>query len=365
MTAQSLIANNPYRILGVYVDDSPAREAGNKSRIAAYSTVGQSATFSLEGDDKLPGLRRTEEMAAEAAQSISLPNERLHFGLAWFSLGKEPWSRCLNEAVDALIADNFTHALKCYDKLICDDVMRVSFSSKVTHGLVEASQEELAELLADMLLPVSGLEDLAGFNDDIMPFGCAGEAVVRRIIERDLISSFSQIGDLSINAYDSAEGLFGILSEIEPHLRIVRRNLGNNHPLYRECVETLANYVYKNAQMIVKAIGGWAWNAVAHDYSKGLSWPIRITDRDSRSFEIALSKIRRFTENIEKFISGLDMSESSFGSVMLCKYEFDKEVAAQLSFDPNASKIIKRKRIWNRIYATMWIAFLMFLFTVV
>ena len=157
MRQLEIIANNPLRVLGVYVGDSMAQEVNNMSRIAAYSEVGKTAEFSLRGDDRLPPLQRTKEMAANARQRLTLPNDRLRYALFWYGT---PENIELNKAVDAMVEGRQSDALVHYIAMINDEGQYHSFLQAATHGLLSPSKDTLLSVLLHALEEMDELPSL-------------------------------------------------------------------------------------------------------------------------------------------------------------------------------------------------------------
>lgn len=142
---------NPYRVLGEYVGSPLSVEVSHLSRIRAYAKVGQAATFELRGDDRLSPIERTEQTAEQAAQTMSLPHDRVRHALLWFSDGEEEWGQALNGAVQALIDSDYTTAITNYERLVSDNSLREEFLDKATHGLLSMTRIDLAKLIAELV----------------------------------------------------------------------------------------------------------------------------------------------------------------------------------------------------------------------
>lgn len=148
MQHPEIIANNPLRILGVYVGDSMAKEANNVSRIVAYDKVGKTAEFTMRGDDQLPPLQRTEKMAIEAQQQLTLPNDRLRYALFWYGT---PENIELNNAIDAMIEKQQSDAFSHYIAMINDEQQYRTFIQAATHGLLFPAKDTLLSMLLHTL----------------------------------------------------------------------------------------------------------------------------------------------------------------------------------------------------------------------
>lgn len=85
MSVRDIIQSNPYRVLGVFTNDSSATLASNNSRMKAFATIGKSISYP---QDMAIVFGSSPERDAAALSSsvaaIASPMERLKHGLFWF-----------------------------------------------------------------------------------------------------------------------------------------------------------------------------------------------------------------------------------------------------------------------------------------
>lgn len=79
-----IILNNPYRILGVYINSPKKDQVANKGRISAFLRVNRHAELPLDYNNILPTLNRTAEAVNEADAKLTLANEQVKYAQFWF-----------------------------------------------------------------------------------------------------------------------------------------------------------------------------------------------------------------------------------------------------------------------------------------
>ena len=85
MTIRDIIQNNPYRVMGVFTNDSSATLASNNSKMKAFAAIGKN--ISCPQDMAIVFGSSPERSAAALSSSmaaIASPIERLKHGLFWF-----------------------------------------------------------------------------------------------------------------------------------------------------------------------------------------------------------------------------------------------------------------------------------------
>lgn len=113
-----IIQNNPFRILGVYIDASAAEIKRNETKIRRYLEVGKSVTFPTDELGNLPAPARSSESLDKALASINLPNEKLYHALFWYSKDNS----CLfNDAIDDILSGVLDEALGAYTNVLYNE----------------------------------------------------------------------------------------------------------------------------------------------------------------------------------------------------------------------------------------------------
>ena len=81
----AIIAENPFRILGVYANASQREIQSNAARIKRFLEIGKQPSFPTDFNNVLPPLERTQGMVDYALSQISQPREKLGYAFLWFS----------------------------------------------------------------------------------------------------------------------------------------------------------------------------------------------------------------------------------------------------------------------------------------
>ena len=108
----SLLANNPYRILGVY-SNSPKKDVlSNQNKMKAFLKVGNAVSFPLDLPQFLPSIGRDEAIVSSAQTSIALPMDQIRHSLFWFMKATPLDDIALNH----LFAGNMAQAKEIWSK---------------------------------------------------------------------------------------------------------------------------------------------------------------------------------------------------------------------------------------------------------
>lgn len=85
MNIKDYIQNNPFRVMGVFTNDSAVILSSNHSRMKAFAAIGKDVVFSHDMVNVFgtKPIRHTDALATSIA-AISSPEGRLRYGLFWF-----------------------------------------------------------------------------------------------------------------------------------------------------------------------------------------------------------------------------------------------------------------------------------------
>lgn len=172
-----IIANNPFRTLGVYSNSKQADIVRNIGKMKAYLNVGRAVEFPTDMQGLLPNLNRTTESAQASQAAINLPNDKIRYALFWFCNAdpidatglnnlasgdsekaksiferRESFSSLVNRAVLAMIQSDYSTAVSAYSSLIHDFTYRGQFSAAICGETFQISEEDLSHMLIDELL---------------------------------------------------------------------------------------------------------------------------------------------------------------------------------------------------------------------
>lgn len=269
MLNKAKIENNPYRVLGVYVGSPVSVEVNHLNKIRAFSKVSQEASFSLYGDNFLSPIARTENLANEASQTLSITKDRLENAIFWFSDGTTEWGKVLNDAVQSLVEDDYARAINCYERLISEKTLRESFLESVTHGLVTMSREDLAEEVSELLITCEDDWSTFWLKPGTKPVGYIAEILFEKVIPEKIEALFQSIDEdnlsykefktSSIDFYRQLTLFEEALSEIRPVLETLGDFYGIESWQYKELAEEFCKKVYTKGSYLIKELGKFIW----------------------------------------------------------------------------------------------------------
>lgn len=338
---QNLIGTNPYRVLGVYVGDSIAKEASHRSRICAYAKVGQTADFSLKGDDRLPALVRKEEMADQAVQELSLSVSRLRYSLFWYADEKYEWASIINHAIDSLLSENLSDAIIHYDSLLQDEYLRNDFIDKVTHGIYSVDKERLSNILLETIY-----EHME--NAEIMlKCNFSGEAcgLGMIIFERWMREELEELTGkylFDTDFYVMIDNLKITTDQIAPYINFAASVYGTKDYRYKDLAETVARRIYKQSKDTLSRIAYWAHET-----------------RSLTSVKLCRSLIEDVLEFVDKAIGNLALEEDSYKIIGKSVTDFEKEYFGRVDYIERLIESYKGKIDFKTL---TWLCFLILLF---
>lgn len=79
----TVIADNPFRVLGIYVDSSQREINSNATKIKRYLEIGRQVNFDTDLNYSLPPIKRTNESVDRAMSQINQPKDRLQNAMFW------------------------------------------------------------------------------------------------------------------------------------------------------------------------------------------------------------------------------------------------------------------------------------------
>ena len=173
-----LLAENPYRVLGVYSNAPLKERVANQNRLNAFAKVGKEISFPNDFTnviaEKPP---RTPQSILTASTSLTLDRDKLKHSLFWFIESsvtdgmalqylqngnidkakellskKETFSSLLNRGVIAFIENDFGSGFTLITKVIHNEEYRISLLQNLGIVNLDISESEIAELFINELL---------------------------------------------------------------------------------------------------------------------------------------------------------------------------------------------------------------------
>lgn len=171
----NIVANNPFRILGVYSNATPAEIASNCDDMEAYLNIGQSIQFDLDFNNILPPVNRTDLTVQQAKRQINLPKQKLKYALFWFFKDsssahamnhlsnrefenansvfeiEESFSTLINKAVVSTMQNDLGSAIAYLTEMVHNESLREEFVNAVCGNTVSIGEDELSQLYINAL----------------------------------------------------------------------------------------------------------------------------------------------------------------------------------------------------------------------
>ena len=171
------IANNPFRMLGVYVNASSKEQNASLTKLKRYLDVNKSPEMECDLHELFGPLSRTNEIITEANSSIYLPADRFKAALFWLAktepfhdiafghlkagnyskvfeiLSKcNSWGCVLNRSTLALSIGKVSYGIENLFKLVCDDSLRSDFCKCVCGDDYSIDAKDASDIIIDILL---------------------------------------------------------------------------------------------------------------------------------------------------------------------------------------------------------------------
>lgn len=175
----NVIANNPFRILGVYSNAKQTDIVRNFNKMKAYLNVGRDVSFPIDLEFLLGSVERTMASSQKAQSDINLPIDKIRYALFWFCKGnpmdevalnnlvnqdvgkameilgkRSTYSSLINKAVIALVRGYYTDAVNCYSQIIHNESKRIQFVTEICGGIFHISEDELMHFVIDEMLNI-------------------------------------------------------------------------------------------------------------------------------------------------------------------------------------------------------------------
>jgi len=274
MTHLAIIAQNPYRILGVVANATTKERTANLGKMKAFLNVGRTVNYDLDLTDMLPAPERTAQSVAQAQADINLPQDQLRHALFWFVKAdsvdevalnhliggnvakameifskRNTFSGLHNAAVLSMIQDDNATAISKQTAMIHDSDMRNAFVRCICGDAYTATEDELAHIFIDNLLNeqsssgVAALVKIFDANDS-----CRDDSdYVKNKAAEPTISAIETAIATAKNAAKTPTAQFNagtkLMNDTKTALCQAKQLLGSTSLQYQQIADKLANTI--------------------------------------------------------------------------------------------------------------------------
>lgn len=287
-----IIANNPFRILGVYSNASIRDIQANKTKINAFLSVddnpvfptdkimidtAQSASLDLDEDSQSSYVTRSEDLVNGALAAINMPADKIKYALFWFANAstlddlalnqisdgidtseaqsiwdkKEDYSSLLNSGLMYLCVGDEESAVMKYTKMIHNETYRQEFIKATVGENYPTNEDELAHLFIDVLLEQFPTSDWIGI------FNFAGVSaeddnyIASKLTSTPIKVIESAIAEAKEVNSENAALNYAASKKLRDNTKSALKKLGelmdNDTPQYQMVVDKLANQILQSA----------------------------------------------------------------------------------------------------------------------
>lgn len=182
---RNAISDNPFRMLGIFVNASSKEQNASLTKIKRYLEVNKSPEMECDFNEVLCQLSRTTEKVSDANGSIYLPADKFKAALFWvaksepfheiafghFKAGNYSktfeilskgcsWGSVLNKSTLSLSIGKINYGLEHLFKLICDDSLRNDFCKNVCGNDYVIDAKDASDVVVDELLAIMDPKEL-------------------------------------------------------------------------------------------------------------------------------------------------------------------------------------------------------------
>lgn len=340
-----IIANNPFRTLGVYINSKQADIVRNVSRMKAYLNVGKTVDFPADMQSILPNFYRTAETVQTAQAAINLPNDKIRYALFWFCNAdavdatglnnlasgdadkaqsifarKKSYSSLVNRAVLASIKSDYQSAYSAYTQLVHDYTYRGQFCASVCDDTYQISEDDLAHLFLDEILKEVKAGTFLGIVTNDRDKSYVREKAVQEplsIINREIAKA------KSVPASDAPASLRAgrvLIRNTRSALSSLRSIIGVGDIQYQSAADNLAKQIlqcginyYNNSDEDNDVENGLK----LQEYALSIAVGQMTKDRCQKNVDILRKKKSQaaFIKDIEAIVSELESLDNSYPSI--------------------------------------------------
>lgn len=353
-----IIANNPFRVLGVYGNCKQVDVVRNAGRMKAFINVGKQFNFPTDFTPVLPELNRNLGTVQDALSSINLPADRLRYALFWFldvddndhnGLGflakgdinqayrafatVDSFSSNLNNAVLSLVREDYSAAVASFDSLIHNEQRRLQFCHLVCDETVELHETVLSHYILDELRKSLDSKTLLSIISNKDDYSYVREIAIQEplaVINSEIAKAKRVPGTDPAASLQAGKDLY---SATIHQLNIIEDIVGTEDIAYSSAADNLAKQIlqcginyYNNSNDHDKAKQALGVQKQALDLAKGKL----VKDRCQKNYDILLkaigelppesvaSEVAEIQKAIKAFVSKPDLIKYSLELIKSC-----------------------------------------------
>lgn len=256
MSVLNLVRNNPYRVLGVYVNSPVKDRVTNKNRLAAFARVGKPCVFPKDMTELFANPSRSVDDIARAEQQINLDQDKLKYAFFWFIQAspldtaalsnvqsgnkektleilkkRDSFSSLINRALLAYAENDLNTAVKLTTLVIHTDEYRDGFIKAICGENFELDEESVAKLYIDALAQEVGWEDTyklfrsEGYSAD------DDEYIVSKLIKEpiaDITGAIEELEDAGEASYEIGDSCRNLIQKTRHNLSVLNNVLDSD-----------------------------------------------------------------------------------------------------------------------------------------
>lgn len=275
----NIIADNPYRILGVHSNASKREIVGKQGKIKAFAKTGRSLSFPIDCEKLLGPVNRDIEHVNQAVGQLALDKDKVMASLFWFmvvtssdgygiqelhegytSTAQEMFSShhgvssMINLAVTSLIRKDWSAAANHYIQLLENNTNFEQFVSAVADTPKSVTQQETEKMLVDALISnfssVNWLDVLLNKSNEPIPWADKLRnsqlftLLAPRYVDKAINQLSSLLSSVSNIPYEDAANQFKAAEKVDEESRsllsTLKQSLGKTDVRYQKWADNVA-----------------------------------------------------------------------------------------------------------------------------
>ena len=275
MNIKDYIQNNPFRVMGVFTNDSANILSSNHSRMKAFAAIGKDVAFSQDMISVFGSKPcRNADALATSIAAISSPEGRLHYGVFWFmnltatdakalaalarngnllearqiwEEGEHNMSSLQNQLMCCLLKDprSYSKALQLASVLYND--FGYEFIKTVSAGFEVITPDKLMPtFLTEIVKASDGVccwwdKAVQRMGSKVIELQWAEAKATRHIVKLQDSLNVAKTTEIR-STQDNYDIAVTLMKQAEPHLKALKK-LKDNHPVLLSRYSTIADAI--------------------------------------------------------------------------------------------------------------------------